>query len=447
MMKKAVSLIVALLICLTMLAGCGGQRSSESKPDPKENTEAVPPVSDPPADFSAAKPEESKEPETDRVDDSPETDPADESPDADLIDDILESMKTDVKDAKDYLNTEWGKTQNIIGNDIAGNKTAITDFYARCEEKTDELYRKMNEKSIQAYKRIAESADMNDYYAWNDLVDRCMETWDESLDGYMEIWDELYTESSDLFDKLLDSSNSFDLYYELSDEYWSAWERMSENYWNTWESMSNDYWAIWEGFSEGKTDVDAILRKAAEERAAEGQEDGDTAAIVPDENETMIPEDEPSAGEEKTKKPALDISSALDSISGLIDAGEESLTEKLKSKLGGLYSMIAGLLSKTSYEEIYTDYSEQIKELTPVLIEDYKSEVSGHSGDIAYQAEKADEKIMELAELANEGVEKMASLYYKKMNYSEYDEWATKLYEVYMDCAGQVYDVYQDSVF
>lgn len=138
----------------------------------------------------------------------------------------------------------------------------------------------------------------------------------------------------------------------------------------------------------------------------------------------------------------FDISAGLDSISGLASEGESAL----KDKLGDLFSMFGGLLGTSeSYEDIYNDYSQQIQNKTPGLIEEYKNEAASHAGDINAQAEIANKKVEVLAALSNEGVEKMAMLYYKDMDYSTYESWATKLYDVYMQYAQQIYDTYLSS--
>ena len=50
-----------------------------------------------------------------------------------------------------------------------------------------------------------------------------------------------------------------------------------------------------------------------------------------------------------------------------------------------------------------------------------------------------------LAEIANEGVEKMAKIMYRNGDeYSVYDEWSQKLYQVYTDYGTQITDAYMD---
>lgn len=167
-----------------------------------------------------------------------------------------------------------------------------------------------------------------------------------------------------------------------------------------------------------------------------------------EESEETSSVEESSSGESSTQESSntsaqsFDISSGLDNIFDLANNGEEALSDKLKNKLGSLYSMLMNLISKTTYEDIYNDYSAQLKTKGATLLEEYQKEAPDHYGDIPAQAEIANAKVEILASLANEGVEKMATLYYKQLDYTEYNDWATKLYDVYMEEANVIYNEY-----
>ena len=57
------------------------------------------------------------------------------------------------------------------------------------------------------------------------------------------------------------------------------------------------------------------------------------------------------------------------------------------------------------------------------------------------------EKVQQLADISMEGVNEMASFMYKAGSgkYSEYEEWADKLYKVYEEEAGKITDAYMNS--
>ena len=77
-----------------------------------------------------------------------------------------------------------------------------------------------------------------------------------------------------------------------------------------------------------------------------------------------------------------------------------------------------------TYQDIFDEYSEQIKTATPKLVDEYNKEADGVKGDIE-----------KLAEISNENGD----------DYDIYEKWAQKLYDVYEECAGEITDAYMDS--
>lgn len=100
-----------------------------------------------------------------------------------------------------------------------------------------------------------------------------------------------------------------------------------------------------------------------------------------------------------------------------------------------------------SYQSILDYYTVKIKVATPGLIAEYKAEAKNNSNGLMGLAEISNNKVLILAEISNEGVGEMAGLLFRagSGNYSEYEEWAGKLYDVYMEEADKIYDVYLDS--
>lgn len=97
-----------------------------------------------------------------------------------------------------------------------------------------------------------------------------------------------------------------------------------------------------------------------------------------------------------------------------------------------------------SYEAIYNDYVQRLKNATPVLIKEYEQEAKVNNGGLQGLAQIANSKIAELADITTEGGMEMADFVMTKGsgNYDEYREWYTKLNEIYEEEASKIYDVY-----
>lgn len=99
-----------------------------------------------------------------------------------------------------------------------------------------------------------------------------------------------------------------------------------------------------------------------------------------------------------------------------------------------------------TYESILEDYTKQLQDATPGLVEEYNEESADLSGDVNALAELSNEKIEELAEICNDGVGEMAELKLENGDDDEtYEEWAGKLQDVYQDEAQDITDAYMDS--
>lgn len=99
-----------------------------------------------------------------------------------------------------------------------------------------------------------------------------------------------------------------------------------------------------------------------------------------------------------------------------------------------------------TYQSILDDYTKQIQDATPGLIDEYKTESADIANDIEALATLSNEKIEKLAEINAKGTEEMATLMTTSGDeYETYEEWAGKLYDVYEEYAGQISDAYMDS--
>ena len=113
---------------------------------------------------------------------------------------------------------------------------------------------------------------------------------------------------------------------------------------------------------------------------------------------------------------------------------------------GGSTEDAANTDSAATYESIYDEYAQKIKDATPGLVEEYNNEAAEKAGDINALAELSNAEIEKLAEISNEGIEKMAELMLKNGDSEEtYTEWANKLTDVYMEEAQKITDEYMNS--
>lgn len=104
----------------------------------------------------------------------------------------------------------------------------------------------------------------------------------------------------------------------------------------------------------------------------------------------------------------------------------------------------------TSYEDIYKSYSSQVKEQGEALLEEFKEE-AGKVKNTDELADLWDEKVNELAGIAVEGTDVMASkAAVRAQTASDYIEWATKLgldYSEQADAIGQAYAEFSQKLF
>lgn len=180
----------------------------------------------------------------------------------------------------------------------------------------------------------------------------------------------------------------------------------------------------------------AVTAEPKEEVTAEPEPTEEPQVV----EETAAPEPAAEASE-PAAAPAIDPSGILDQLG----ADPSKIVESLSGGLSGL----ASLISSSSYEDIYNEYSKKITDASPKLIEEYKKEAASNTNGIEGLAEIANSKVEQLAELDAEGTEAMVQFMYTKGagNYEDYEAWATKLYEVYNTEATKIYNEYMASVY
>lgn len=144
--------------------------------------------------------------------------------------------------------------------------------------------------------------------------------------------------------------------------------------------------------------------------------------------------------------PQSNPSAAVSSNEGKTEPAPTSQEEALPSSEPTPTPEAAG--AAVSYESIYEEYAQKLRDTTPLLIEEYKMEAAGNDGGLEGLATLCNQKIESLAKISNDGAQEMAKymMFHGSGKYEEYESWSTKLYDVYMEEAQKITDTYMDSV-
>lgn len=101
--------------------------------------------------------------------------------------------------------------------------------------------------------------------------------------------------------------------------------------------------------------------------------------------------------------------------------------------------------SSETYQSILDDYTTQLENKAPELVQQFNTEAAMMSS-VSEKATLSNELIQQLAQIENEGTEKMAALMTKNGDeYSTYQDWATKIYNVYQEQAALISNAYMTS--
>ena len=118
---------------------------------------------------------------------------------------------------------------------------------------------------------------------------------------------------------------------------------------------------------------------------------------------------------------------SLGLVAGIRYAQGYDVLQEAQDAVSGL--PIPGLQPKVSFEEVYEDYAQQLRDKTDVLLD----ELDNEPGKIT--DELLEEKIAELTAVSIEGEGKLADVWMESRNatHEEYEEWLQKLSEVYQE--------------
>ncbi|AIG65696.1 TrbC/VirB2 family protein [Weissella tructae] len=136
-------------------------------------------------------------------------------------------------------------------------------------------------------------------------------------------------------------------------------------------------------------------------------------------------------------------SKALDSVTTAVKSDSKSESKSADKKSDDKKS-------NASYEDIYEQYSAEIKAATPGLIEEYNTEAASNTEGVEGLAKISTKKIEKLAKINTDGISEMAKIMYKTGSgngdaYKEYEDWGEKLTDVYMAEGEKITDAYMAS--
>ena len=104
---------------------------------------------------------------------------------------------------------------------------------------------------------------------------------------------------------------------------------------------------------------------------------------------------------------------------------------------------LAGCGNGQTYDGVLKEYTAKIEEVTPTLVEEFKTETSGMT-NVTRLAEISNAKIQKLAEISTQGIGEMAEIKLKNNDdNSVYEEWAQKPTDVYEREAKKITDEYE----
>ena len=98
-------------------------------------------------------------------------------------------------------------------------------------------------------------------------------------------------------------------------------------------------------------------------------------------------------------------------------------------------------------QRIFDEYNKKIVDMTPTLVNEYRSEAANNTGGVMGLANLSNAKITKLADTMNEGISKMAKVMMTSGGGKQdtYTAYARKLQDVYTAQAGQIQDAYMQS--
>ena len=199
------------------------------------------------------------------------------------------------------LSQKLGKTYETYYE----NKDSIPAYFTVCLANAETLFAKLQSACIDYYKQLA-SQGLDDYNTWDDAMDDLYDVWDEAYDDFYDTWDDAYDDIYELCDDLIEDGSDTLSYSEYSslwssmyDNHSAAWSTMYDTHSAAWSLSYDNHSAVWSGFYDDKTDVDAILKAAVKEDTNDS-----SSNTKPDDESTESDND--STGTDDTQSELID---------------------------------------------------------------------------------------------------------------------------------------------
>ena len=325
-MKKATALILALVMCFSLCA-CGN--------DQPVKAESTIPATEPIIETTIA-----KEPDV---------------YDSTNVESILAFITSEAAKYSDGAEKEAALLVEALGDTYEAyvdNKDSIAAYYDSTMTNAASLYASVQTASIDYCKCIAANG-LGDYDDWDDAMEDLYEAWDDAYEDFYDAWDDSYEDIYEKCDDLLEDAADKVSYEEYSDA-WSvmydahsdAWSAMYDAHSAAWSTSYDNHSAIWSGFYDNETDVEAILKAAAEKEAKKAAE----AATQPEETETQ-----PAVIEEETQPAETE---ATVQPTEVIEAPASGLRQDFKDAMDAYEAFYA------EYCEFLAEYKENPTDLT-----------------------------------------------------------------------------------
>ena len=316
-MKKIVSLVVTIALLLSLCA-CGNSSQATNNNESIPDTE--PAVTQAPAAY----------------------DTKDKDSIVAFIVSQTEVYEAEVADNAKVLIEQLGNSYESFSK----HQDILSAYYDNAIRHASVFYASVQQACIDYYKCMA-STGLGSSDDWDNALEELYDVWDDayedSYDALDDTYKNVYTACEDLIEDASDKLD-YDEYYAiweaLYDSHYAEWEAMYDAHYAAWETTYDNQWAIWEGFYDGNTDVDAILKAAAEEKATKATE----ATTHPVETEVVTEptETQPVETEAPTQPPETE--------------APTQPTEKNNTPATGIRSDFKEAMD--AYEEFYAEYCE-----------------------------------------------------------------------------------------
>lgn len=247
-MKKALTMFLAAMMVLSLVACGSNPTPSNATATNTENEDNV------------------AEPSYDRKD----------------LESILSAITTEAETAVQTISDDSIFLLDKLGESYDtydANKTSVSDFYSNSLAEAETLYATLESISMDYFRCVA-AQGLDDYNAWDGAMEDFYDAWDDGMEDCYVAWDNAYEDIYDQCDRLIeDASNDLDyseysnVWSEMYESYSDAWSSMYETYSDAWSKTYSNYSDVWSGFYNEETDVDAILKAAAEEGVQAESED------------------------------------------------------------------------------------------------------------------------------------------------------------------------------